>query len=290
MKQKNIKKINSKSKKKNIVFSIFLGVILMTIIVVLFSFSALLFLLENENIPYNVKSDTQKIKIATDKKNYSIGENIELSVKNRSTNSIYFEPCEYLDKFEKMVDEKWEKSSEDRDEKVYDESGFKKEDNITNCEIELPKEGAGLYRAVVQIYYECESPGRNMCANSKAFYSNEFEVKADDDFCEDKVLENCDGKKVSVTGVAVNSKTYFLSNLVERDVKYTWFEGIMIRDSKSPFSHVRLEDGKVYNIIGVISAGGGICGGQDRTEQCAGGSYPTVIEVEKIHPIFLKAH
>ena len=177
MKQKNIEKTNKKSNKKDIIINVFLGVILTTMLVLLFSFLALLFFPKNKNISYNIKGNTQKIIITTDKEHYNVGEDIELSVKNRLTNSIYFEPCEYLDKFEKMVNGKWRESFSYGGKKNYDEFGFKREDNITNCKIELPKEGAGIYRAVVRIYYECEGPGENMCANSKVFYSNEFEVR-----------------------------------------------------------------------------------------------------------------
>ena len=61
--------------------------------------------------------------------------------------------------------------------KTYDNRAFRKEENITDCDINLPKSGAGIYRAVVEIYYDCQIPGREMCADSKVFYSNEFEVR-----------------------------------------------------------------------------------------------------------------
>ncbi|MCK5475176.1 MAG: hypothetical protein KAI71_01155 [Candidatus Pacebacteria bacterium] len=281
MKQKNSKRTN----KKNISINVFLGVILTTILVLLFSFLVLLFFSKNKNISYNIKDDTQEIIITTDKEHYSIGENIELYVKNRSTNSIYFEPCEYLDRFEKKIDGEWKESSNYRGENIYDESGFKREDNITNCEIQLPKDGVGIYRAVVQIYYECKSPGKNMCANSKIFYSNSFEIKNDDSFCEDKVLENCDGKRVSIIGTFITSKAHFLSNIENRIVEHQWAGGILIH------GHGEMEEGKKYNVVGVIRKGGYRCGTNNENEQCMLDEkgmilpYPTKIEVEKNYPV-----
>ena len=284
MKQKNIKKRNNKSKKRDTTDNIFFEVILMIMIIPLFSFLTLSIFSKSKNISYNVKSNTQKITITTEKRYYNTGEKIELSVKNKSINSIYFEPCEYLDKFEKKIDEKWRESFSYGGKKIYDEFGFKREDNITNCKIELPKEGTGIYRAVVRIYYECEGPGENMCADSKVFYSNEFEVVGGkNDLCEDKVLENCDGKRVSIIGTFIISKAHFLSDIENREVKYQWAGEIMIDDSRG------MKEGKRYKVIGIVRKGGQPCGMNN--EQCMLDEkgvilpYPTRIEVEKIYSI-----
>ena len=243
--------------------------------------------------PYKVvyRADNKKsVEITTEKNIYKIGDKMVLSIKNNSGDSIYFEPCEYLNNFEKKVNSVWVSEENTIKNKVYDSSNFRKGESITSCNIDLPRSGAGIYRIIIKVYYNCQTPGEDTCSRSKVFYSNEFKVISDEnDFCDDKVLENCDGKRVSVTGVAVNSKTSFLSNLVGRDVKHAWFGGIMISDSEKPFNYMKLKDGEAYKIIGVINAGGGICGRPGRAEQCAGEYYPTVIEVEKIYPIFSKA-
>lgn len=296
MKKQTKTKITKRKKKQQKYFgeTVYFEVILMVVLIptiVLFLvpiFQKPLFK-EIYKQPYGIvyKTDNKNsVEITTEKNVYKISDKMVLSIKNNSSDSIYFEPCEYLNNFEKKIDGVWVGEKSVVENKIYDSRNFKKEESITNCSVSLPKSGAGIYRAVVRIYYDCQTPGENMCSDSRVFYSNEFKIiDGENDFCEDKVLENCDGKRVSVTGVAVNSKTSFLSDLVGRDVKYAWFGGIMISDSEKPFGNVKLKDGEAYNIIGVISAGGGICGGGDRAEQCAGEHYPTIIEVEKVYPV-----
>lgn len=59
----------------------------------------------------------------------------------------------------------------------YNQFSFNKSKRVTECKVEPPKSGGGIYRSVVKIYYDCKKPGQNMCAYSKTFYSNEFEIK-----------------------------------------------------------------------------------------------------------------
>jgi len=181
MKQQNKTKKAIKQKKTAIrkKTNIYFEIVLIIIIIPFFSFFILFILGKNTSdliknfLP--IKSD---IKVFTEKNFYYAGENIELFVKNDSKESIYFEPCEYLNKFEKKVNGRWIESSSYEGAKIYDESGFNREKNFVNCKINLPKDGAGIYRSVVQVYYECEKPGKNMCKNSEIFYSNKFEVKS----------------------------------------------------------------------------------------------------------------
>ncbi len=177
MKQKKQdKKAKKEIKRKNV--NIYFEVILMIIVIPIFSFLSISIFKENDSgFVSKILTGKSDVKITTDKPFYVSGENMKLSIKNESINPIYFEPCEYLNKFEKKIDEKWRESFNYESIKDYDKFGFKREKNITNCEIKLPKEGAGIYRTVIQIYYECERPGEDMCRNSKAFYSNEFRVK-----------------------------------------------------------------------------------------------------------------
>ncbi len=123
---------------------------------------------------YSQKSES--VELLTNKKIYNPNDEIILALKNNSDNSIYFEPCEYLNNFEKKIDGVWKSAGETLTDKIYDASSFDRKRNITRCEIELPKSGKGVYRSVVQIYYGCKKPDKNMCETSKTFYSNEFEV------------------------------------------------------------------------------------------------------------------
>ena len=177
MKQKKQdKKIKKGIKRKNV--NIYFELISIIIIIPLFSFFILSILNKNNTSSvYRIPTNKTNIKISTDMNFYFPGENIKLMIENNSKKTIYFEPCEYLNKFEKKIGGKWRESFNYEGIKAYDKFGFKREKNITKCEIKLPKEGVGIYRTVIQIYYGCERPGEDMCRNSKAFYSNEFRVK-----------------------------------------------------------------------------------------------------------------
>ncbi len=178
MKQKNkIKKQKKTATRKSA--NIYFEMVLAIIIIPLFSFLVLSVLGKNSpDLIRNILPSKSDIKVFTEKISYSAGENIELFIKNDSEKPIYFEPCKYLNRFEKMADGKWMESSSYNGAKIYDESGFKKGKNFASCKIQLPENGAGIYRAVVRIYYECEKPGEDACKNSDVFYSNEFEVKS----------------------------------------------------------------------------------------------------------------
>lgn len=181
MRQKN--KIEKEIKQKKAAAykntGVYFEMTLAIIIIPFFSFLALSILGKNNpNLVNNILPIKSDINVFTEKAYYSTGENIELFVKNNSEEPIYFEPCQYLNRFEKMINGKWTEFSNYEGAKIYDESEFNREKNFVNCKIQLPESGAGTYRAVVQIYYECEKPGGSTCKNSNVFYSNEFEVKS----------------------------------------------------------------------------------------------------------------
>ena len=121
------------------------------------------------------KTNTKGVEISTAKNVYAEGEKIELTLKNNKKQSIYFKPCEYLNNFEKKINGEWEKENVVANNNDYNQSSFNKNKSITRCEIELPRSGKGIYRSVVQIYYNCLKPGD--CESSEIFYSNEFEIK-----------------------------------------------------------------------------------------------------------------
>ena len=226
--------------------------------------------------------EDKSVKILTDRNIYNPDDEIFLIVKNNSNGLVYFEPCEYLNNFEKKVNGKWIVESKVINDGVYDEYDFDKKSNVIKCKIDLPQSGEGIYRTVVNVYYDCEKPGYNMCKSSKTLYSNEFEIEANkDDFCEDKILENCDGKRVSVIGTFITSKAYFLSGIENRIVKYQWAGGILIDNSEE------MKEDEKYKVIGVIKKGGQVCGKNGKQcmldEQGAILPYPTRIEVEEIY-------
>jgi hypothetical protein len=95
--------------------------------------------------------DGKDVKILTDKNIYSLNDEIVLIVKNNSGEPVYFEPCEYLNNFEKKVSEKWVAENKIMSNKIYDEYVFDKKKSVTKCEIDLPKSGEGVYRTVVKV-------------------------------------------------------------------------------------------------------------------------------------------
>ena len=172
----------SKKQKANLnISNIFLGSMVASSVLLIVIFLILFFSVVKTNYKmqeiyskdYNV--NIENVEISTDKNVYVSSEKINLAVKNNERQSIYFEPCEYLNNFEKKIDGEWKRENKTVNDNSYDQSGFNKNKSVTECKVEPPKSGEGIYRFVIQIYYNCLKPGR--CDNSKTFYSNEFEVK-----------------------------------------------------------------------------------------------------------------
>lgn len=118
-------------------------------------------------------SNVGKISVKTDKAIYNFGESIVLAIENNSEQSIYSEPCEYLDNFEKLANGKWESFGAKRESATYDESGFNLSKKIAKCSLPIPKE-EGIYRFSVMLYRGCKKP--ELCEGATTFYSNEFKV------------------------------------------------------------------------------------------------------------------
>lgn len=121
-------------------------------------------------------SNQYSVEVATGKSVYKLDEEMTLAIKNNSDDLIYFEPCGYLNNFEKQINGIWKSGEGIIENKIYDSYNFKSKKRMTNCVVYLPKSGVGTYRTVVKVYYDCEMPGGDMCSDSKVFYSNEFRV------------------------------------------------------------------------------------------------------------------
>ncbi len=120
---------------------------------------------------------SDSIEILTDRKVYSSNDKITLIIKNNSGKTIYLEPCEYLNKFERKVGKKWMPENRVISNIVYDKSSFNRRKGAVKCKIDPPTAGKGTYRVVVKVYYNCEKPGYDACRNSKVFYSNGFRLE-----------------------------------------------------------------------------------------------------------------
>ncbi|MCK5412783.1 MAG: hypothetical protein KAI57_00215 [Candidatus Pacebacteria bacterium] len=173
MKQKPIKKPN----KKKVVRNNFVELILLVIIILsLFSILMPLLFLNNNNTSQNVELKTQNILVTTEKNFYNSGEDVVLFIENNFNKSIYLKPCESQNRFERKINNIWYEISSTDKEIDYDKSGFNKEEKIVNCRVKLLSNEKGVYRSVVQAFYDCKKPGEEECRQSEIFYSNEFRV------------------------------------------------------------------------------------------------------------------
>ncbi|MCK4591947.1 hypothetical protein KAT63_00735 [Candidatus Parcubacteria bacterium] len=166
-----------KKQQKRLNGNIYFEVILMIILIPLFSFFVLSVFGTNKIYKEHYLKDSKDVKILTDKNIYNLNDEIVLIVKNNSGEPVYFEPCEYLNNFEKKINGKWVAENKIISNKIYDEHAFDKKNSVIKCEIDLPQSGKGVYRTVVNVYYNCGKPGYDTCRSFETFYSNEFEVE-----------------------------------------------------------------------------------------------------------------
>ncbi|MCK4591866.1 hypothetical protein KAT63_00330 [Candidatus Parcubacteria bacterium] len=106
------------------------------------------------------------------------------------------------------------------------------------------------------------------------------------EFCTDNILEDCDGKKVNITGTLEyipKGPIPILTNLENREAKYTWAGGVFLIWPKSKIPN--MIEGATVNIIGKVSKGGQPCGSSEQPEQCLAPFHATQVEVESIEII-----
>jgi len=134
---------------------------------------------ESRDNNLNARKYNNKVEILTNKNFYNPNDRLFITIRNNSKKTIYFEPCDYLNNFEKKLDGNWLTANTASDNKSYDKSNFeKRKRNNIICEIKMPESGMGIYRLVLQVYYNCKMPRGDMCKGSDVFYSNEFELLA----------------------------------------------------------------------------------------------------------------
>lgn len=116
---------------------------------------------------------------SNDKISYLPEEMINLDIINNTDESIYLAPCQYFNKFEKKVSDKWQtvslavcdeaKTSADSDpiEKI----SKKIEESFT-----ANKLGEGVWRGVSFVYFGCQKAQIESCLSSKIIYTNEFVI------------------------------------------------------------------------------------------------------------------
>jgi len=174
-----MKKINKKIKNKQNVLKFDAEILFYFFIMGILPLFIAAFYLQFDKInnPKNnayLAENLERVMVKTDKNIYEFGDKIILAIENYSDRSIYSEPCEYLDNFEKYINGKWINLGVKHDKIKYDKSEFNLSKKITKCTLSLPKE-EGVYRFIVKVYQGCQKP--EICKGAIDFRSNEFRVE-----------------------------------------------------------------------------------------------------------------
>ncbi len=123
------------------------------------------------------------------------------------------------------------------------------------------------------------------------YYKNKVDNKVvkqipEKEFCTDNILEDCDGKKVNITGTLEyipKGPIPILTNLENREAKYTWAGGVFLIWPKSKIPN--MIEGVTVNVIGKVSIGGQPCSTPEQPRQCMSPYNATEIKVESIEII-----
>lgn len=127
-------------------------------------------------IKCEITESDERIIYMTDKIEYENGEMIKFYLINDSNKSIFLRPCDYFNYFEKKNGSSWDgKLLECNAEeiggdfsKVYGEA----KESLNSSEL-----GAGVFRGVSFVYFDCSFPDISKCSSRKTVYSNEFRIK-----------------------------------------------------------------------------------------------------------------
>lgn len=118
-----------------------------------------------------------KINYRVDKKVYAANDQISLIITNDSDKPIYLAPCQYFNKFEKKVSNKWQLPLTLYNCAAEYEAGansFEKNSRQTEEKITAKQLGEGIWRGISTIYFGCKEAKVSSCKEKKAIYSNEF--------------------------------------------------------------------------------------------------------------------
>jgi len=174
---KKLKKIKIKNKRLKLDAEILFYFVIMAILpVFIMVFYAQYEKIDNLKRNAYLIENLDRIIVKTDKDIYKLGDRITLAIENYTERSVYSQPCEYLDNFEKYINGKWVGLGARHEKIEYDKSGFNLSRKITKCTLPLPEvEESGTYRFVVKVYHGCVEPEN--CTGAMDFYSNEFKVE-----------------------------------------------------------------------------------------------------------------
>lgn len=112
---------------------------------------------------------------------YKVGEEIRIEIVNNSNRSIFLVPCKYFNKFQKKAGDEWQNMDLSSCSIALNQTGdsFEKVSEKINKKISSDKLGAGIWRGVSYIYFECQKANMDSCKDSQAIYTKEFEIISD---------------------------------------------------------------------------------------------------------------
>lgn len=102
------------------------------------------------------------------------------------------------------------------------------------------------------------------------------------EFCDEKILENCDSKKIILKGdlkYIPKGPIPILTNIENREVKYVWNGGVFLIWPNNEIPNIL--EGTSIAVIGKVFKGGQPCSPPGRPEQCLAPYHATQIKVEK---------
>lgn len=122
----------------------------------------------------------ESITYAVDRVKYEINDKINLSIINKTAESIFLAPCQYFNKFEKKDGEIWKAVILDNCGTVAAEnsSTFEKIPKAERQSILAAALGEGVWRGVSDVYIDCEKADISFCKRKRVVYSNVFMIEA----------------------------------------------------------------------------------------------------------------
>lgn len=130
-------------------------------------------------LPYQNNSTFRNVIYRNDKIFYRPDEMIKLDIINNANESIYLAPCQYFNKFEKKISDKWQAvflAACDEVEVLTDSGSIEKISERAEESFMAKKLGEGVWRGVSTVYFGCQKAQIASCKNSQTIYTNEFAI------------------------------------------------------------------------------------------------------------------
>lgn len=127
--------------------------------------------------------NSMQIAYLNDKNFYYTNEAIKLNIVNNANESIYLAPCQYFNKFEKKLSDKWEAISLASCDNVNfsaDQASIEKISKKVEQFILAKNLGEGVWRGASTVYFGCEKAQAESCKKSQVVHTDEFVIAETD--------------------------------------------------------------------------------------------------------------